>query len=221
MAQSKTQPPQNPPYFMPYPLNPNSRIYKPSGTHSSPTVCAPLLRPIPGFTPGYWELLTPAFGGAAVAFFLSLFIEGKKEKKNDNNPYEGILLKISLIGYSVFALAAAYYAITKVVKESRPSYNHLFTPIAIALVGVILLFTSEYLLLYRYLPSSFEGKVGDDLCVQYFSFLYFSSTTIATGTLGDIQPNNLTARALITIEIMFYVFVMATALPLLLVEKVN
>ncbi|KGK85030.1 hypothetical protein DP73_18590 [Desulfosporosinus sp. HMP52] len=219
MAQSKTQPPQNPPYFMPYPLNSNSRTYKPLSTHSSPTVCAPLRRPIPAFAPGYWELLTPAFGGAAVAFFLSLFTEGKKE--NHHNPYEGTLLKISLIGYSIFALAAAYYAITKVVKESRPSYNHLFTPIAIVLVGVILLFTSEYLLLYRYLPSSFEGEVGDDLCFQYLSFLYFSSTTIATAGLGDIQPRNLTARALIGIEIMFYLFVMATALPLLLVEKIN
>lgn len=221
MDQSKTQPPPNPPYFGPYPLKPNNlRGYNPSNTYKC-SVPSPILPPGTGteFSLGYWELVSPALFGTAGAFLFSIFTVAKKD--NPNNPFDGIVLKIGLVSYSIFALAGVYEAIKKVVKESRPSYNDLFAPIAAALVTVILLLSTEYLLLYRYLPSSFKGDIGENVFTQFLSFLYLSSTTIATAGLGDIQPANFTARALITIEIMFYVFVLATALPLLLVEKVE
>lgn len=176
----------------------------------------PLLssKPIPNL--GYWELLSPALFGAVSALVLSLFSERKSEDYIERS--EGNLFKFVLVGYSTGALVSTYYAVKKVIDESRPTYNNLFPPLAGVLVTVILLFGSVDLLLYRFFPSSWEGDVGDNFCTQTFSFLYLSSTTIATAGLGDIKPTNVTARALIALEITFYLFTMATAIPLFLVQ---
>ncbi|GAB6153160.1 hypothetical protein JCM17380_19100 [Desulfosporosinus burensis] len=54
---------------------------------------------------------------------------------------------------------------------------------------------------------------------QLFSFLYLSTTSIATAGLGDILPNGVTARALVAIETAFNLFTMATTIQLLLAQK--
>ncbi len=201
-----------------YPVNPSLiRGYKPPFLNTR--YCAPPSAPIPPINPtlnlGYWELLSPALFGTAGALFLSLFSDTKHVTEHCG----GTLLKLTIIGYAIVASVSASFAITKVLKDSRPPYDHLTLPISGVLVSLILLFGSEYLLLYRLFPSSFEGEVGDDFGTQLFSFLYLSTTTIATAGLGDILPNGLTARALVAIEIAFYLFTMATAVQLLLAQN--
>lgn len=220
MDQTKTQLSPYPPYFGSYPPSQNSvRGYRPS--FSNPHSCSPTGIPIlpskRDFKLGYWELLSPALFGTVGALFLSLFSRDKNDELNDQ--FGGCLFKIVIVGYSIGALVAVYLAIKKVVLDSRPPFDNLLQPIGGALISVILLFSAEFLLLYRFIPSSFEGEVGDNLWTQIFSFLYLSSTTIATAGLGDIQPANVTARALIALEISFYLFALATAVPLLLVQK--
>lgn len=205
-------------YYGKYPANPNNiRGYKPP--FLNPQYCAPPGLPIPHLKPkldlGYWELLAPAFFGAAGALFLSLFTDSDQLTER----FGGNLLKLALIGYAIGASVSVSFAITKVLKDSRPPYDNLFPPVGVALVSIILLFGSEYLFLYRFCPSSFTGDVGDDFLTQLFSFLYLSTTTVATGDLGDILPANVAARALIGIEIAFYLFTMTTAIQLLLVQK--
>jgi len=219
VEQSKNQVPLYPSHYGPYPINPNlirrSQPQIPKARHGvSP--CVPILPLSQTLEFGYWKLLSPALFGTAGALFLSLF----SDEKNDLiEGFGGTLFKFAIVGYSIGATVAASFAITNVLKNSRPPYDHLFLPIGGALVSTILFFAADYFLLYRFFPSSFKGDVGDDFLTQLFSFCYFSITTMATGDLGDILPANVTARALISIEIGFYLFTMATAIQLLLVQK--
>ena len=163
----------------------------------------------------YWGSLSPALFGAAGALFLSLFSNNHHLTERS----EGTLFKLALLGYAIGATVAVSFAITDILKNSKAPYDHLFCPIGGALVSIIILFTAEYLLLYRFFPSSFEGDVGDDFWTQLFSFFYLSTTTLATAGLGDIMPSNVTARALIATEIAFNLFTIATGIQLLLAQQ--
>jgi len=216
--QFKSQPPPYPPYFDPYPLKANSlRGYKPSfpNTNSSCTPCLPI-PPKPKFTFGYWELLSPALCGTAAALFLSLFSNNGDQI---NERFGGTPFKLALIGYGIGASVAVSFAVSQVILNSKAPFNNLICPIGGAITSIIFLFAAEYLLLYRVFPSSFKGDVGEDLCTQFLSFLYFSVTTIATGNLGDILPTNTTPRLLIATEIAFNVYTLASGIQLLLALK--
>ena len=202
-------------YYGNYPLSPSIiRGYMPP--HPNTQYCAPpsnqLLPLNPPLKLGYWELLSPALFGAAGAIFLSLFTD------NDHLIEQGggTFFKLAIVGYAIGATVAVSFAVTDVLSNSKVPHDHLLYPISGALVSIVLLFAAEYLLLYRFFPSSFKGDVGENFVTQLLSFLYLSITSIATGNLGDIMPDNLTARALIATEIAFYLFTMATAIQLLL-----
>ena len=204
-------------YYGTYPLNPSIiRGYKPPFPNAQ--YYAPTSNQIPPLSPtlklGYWELLSPALFGAAGALFLSLF-------SDDDHLIEcggGTLFKLAIVGYAIGATVAVSFAVADVLTNSKVPHDRLLYPISGALVSVILLFAAEYLLLFRFFPSSFKGDVGEDFVTQFLSFIYLSITSIATGNLGDIMPDNLTARALIATEIAFYLFTMATAIQLLLAK---
>jgi len=204
-------------YYGTYPLKPGLiRGYKPSLPNTQ--YCAP---PYPQILPlnpplklGYWELLCPALFGAAGALFLSLFSD------NDHllDRCGGTLFKLAIVSYAVGATVSVSFAVTDVLTNSKSPHDHLLYPIQGALVSVILLFAADYLLLYRFFPSSFKGDVGDNFWAQLFSFLYLSVTSIATANLGDIMPDSLTARALILTEIAYNLFTIATAIQLILAQ---
>lgn len=218
MDKLKTQPPSYPSYFGP-PLN-STRIpgYKPSFPNHS---CSPIYRSIHPSNQklqlGYWELLSPAIFGTAGALFLSLFSNNDNQT---NKPFRGTFFKLALIGYGIGASAAVSYAVYNVLSSSKATSDKVILSIIGAISSIILLFASEYLLLYRFFPSSFKGDVGDDLCTQLLSFIYFSVTTIATANLGDILPTNLTPRLLITTEIAFNLYILASGIQLLLAFRV-
>ena len=209
MDQNKTRMPTYPPYPRTYPINPNL-----IQGYQAPFPIAQNCTPLGSYPKlGYWELLAPALFGVAGALLLSLL----PEKSHLIDRYGGTFFKLAIVGYSIGATLAVSFAITDVLKESKAPHDSLLLPIFGALVTIILLFAADYLLLYRFFPSSFEGNnVGDDVWTQAFSFLYLSVTTIPGASLGDILPNNVTARALIATEIAFYLFTMATAIQLLL-----
>lgn len=205
-------------YYGTYPLNPGIiRGYKPSFPNAQ--YCAPPYKQLPPLYPtlklGYWELLFPAFFGAAGALFLSLFSDNDHLMERCG----GTLFKLAIVWYAIGASVAVSFAVADVLANSKTPHDHLCYPIGGALGSIILLFAAEYLLLYRFFPSSFKGDVGDNFWTQLFSFIYLSITSIATANLGDIMPENLTARALIATEIAFYLFTMATAIQLLLAQK--
>ena len=205
-------------YYGTYPLNPGIiRGYKPPFPNAQ--YCAPPYKQLPSLYPTlklvYWELLFPAFFGAAGALFLSLFSDNDHLMERCG----GTLFKLAIVWYAIGASVAVSFAVADVLANSKTPHDHLCYPIGGALGSIILLFAAEYLLLYRFFPSSFKGDVGDNFLTQLSSFIYLSITSIATANLGDIMPENLTARALIATEIAFYLFTMATAIQLLLAQK--
>jgi hypothetical protein len=205
-------------YYGTYPLSPSIfRGYKPPfrNVQYSALPCKQILPMSPTLKLGYWELLSPAFLGTAGALFLSLFSDSNHLVERCG----GTLFKLTLVWYGIGASGAVSFAVRDILADSEAPYDHLLYPIGGALVSIILLFAAGYLLLYRFFPSSFKGDIGDDFWTQLFSFIYLSITSIATANLGDIMPNNLTARALIATEIAFYLFTMATSIQLLLVQK--
>lgn len=219
--QNKIQLSPYPPSYRPYPLNSNGiRGYKPSFSKNQP--CPPHCVPSPSFNLtfklSYWELLSPALFGAGGALFLSLF-SGEKSNEDLIKRFGGTLFKLALVVYAIGATVAVSFAINDVVKKSKAPHDHLICPIGGGLITIILLFTSEYLLLYRFFPTSFKGDPGDDILTQFLSFLYFSITTIATANLGDILPTTTTPRLLIATEIAFNLFTLATGIQLLLAQK--
>lgn len=202
-------------YYRNYPLNPGiiqgHKPPFPNAQYYAPP-CNPIPPSYPTFKLGYWELLSPALFGAAGALFLSLFSDCNHLLERS----DGTLFKLTIVFYAIGATVAVSFAVTDVLANSKAPHDHLLYPISGALVTIILLFAAEYLLLFRFFPSSFKGDVGEDFVTQFLSFIYLSITSIATGNLGDIMPDNLTARALIATEIAFYLFTMATAIQLLL-----
>lgn len=215
--QNRGQIPPYPSYYGTYPLNPSViQGYKPPflNTQNCAPFCGHILSLNQTLDLKYWRSLSPALFGAAGALFLSLF----SDNSHTIERFEGTLFKLALVGYAIGATVSVSFCITNVVTDSKAPHDHLFRPIGGALVSVILLFTAEYLLLYRFFPSSFKGDVGDNFCTQLFSFLYFSITSIATANLGDILPTNVTARALIATEIAFNLFTIATGIQLLLIR---
>lgn len=200
-----------------FPLNPNIiRGYKPHFPNAQycPLPCEQILPLNPPLKLGYWELLSPAIWGTVGALFLSLFSDCSQKKK----PCGETLFKLTIISYSIGVSVAASFAVKETFAISKAPHDRLIYYIGGILAAVILFFAAAYLLLYRFFPSSFKGDLGENLGSQFFSFIYLSITTIATANLGDILPNNLTARALIATEIAFYLFAIATAIQLLLVQ---
>lgn len=207
--------------YMTYPMNSgNLRGFKSTfskgSSFSSSCTSSPSSFQMP-YKPCYWELLSPAIFGAVGALILSILTEdtdGYRLQSEGN-----YIFQLALIGYGLGATAAAVLAIVDSITNFKPSFHNLVFPIVGVIVSVLLLFASEYLLLYRVIPGSFKGYVGDNLLIQYLSFLYFSTTTIATGNLGDILPTSTTPRLLISTEIGFTFFVIGVGIQLLLAEK--
>ncbi|MHB8073911.1 ion channel [Desulfosporosinus fructosivorans] len=205
-------------YYGTYPLKPTIiRGYKPPFPNSQncPSPSKQLLPLNPSLKLGYWELLSPALVGAAGALFLSLF----SDTDNAIERCEDRLFKLAIVWYGIGATVSVSFAVTNLLANHKAPSEQLLYPIAGALVSIILLFGAEFLLLYRFFPSSFKGDVGDDVWTQFFSFIYLSITTLATADLGDILPANITARALIATEITFNLFIIASAIQILLSSK--
>lgn len=198
-----------------YPLNPSIiRGYRPPSLNSQ--YCTPpsiqTLPANPSLKLGYWELLSPALVGAGGALFLSLFSDCNYLMERCGET----LFKLAIVWYGIGATVSVSFAVRDLLTNYKAPNEHLLYPIGGALVSIILLFATEYLLLYRFFPSSFKGDVGDNVWTQFFSFIYLSITTLATADLGDILPANITARALIATEISFNLFTIATAIQILL-----
>lgn len=207
-----------PTHYGPYPINPNLiRRHQPQiPAHYSVPSRLPLLPLGTTLTLSYWELLSPALLGIVGSLILSRF---SGEENDLIQCFGGTLFKLAIVGYSIGATIAVSFAISRVLSDPKTYDHSMIYLIGGAITSVILLFTADYLLLYRFFPSSFKGNVGDNFFTQFFSFLYFSITTISTANLGDILPTNLTGRALISTEIAFNLYMLATGIQLLLSRK--
>ncbi|GAB6172614.1 hypothetical protein JCM15765_20920 [Paradesulfitobacterium aromaticivorans] len=118
---------------------------------------------------------------------------------------KGVMLAINL--YSVFAAAAlgAYILLEIVDHDSKPTDGLI--PIGLAFNLCMLYFASVYDMVYTLFPQSFTGKIGETSLEKFFSFVYFSIMTFATAGSGDIVPETIGTRMLVSMEVLFFIFI--------------
>lgn len=213
--------PPYPPYVGPYPLNPNLiRGGKPllnNGLQYHIRNGAQKPVSIPSYPPSSVSsnssLLMPALLGSAGALLLGLFPDVKciAERLGGSGVFQ-----LAIVGYAAgatFAISLYLYETLDKADDTNVHVHHIAYPFGLAVFTAILLFSADFFFLYRLCPSSFQGYVGDNLFTQIFSFIYLSITTITTAG-SDIAPISLSARALASMEMLFFLFILTLGLQL-------
>lgn len=91
-----------------------------------------------------------------------------------------------------------------------PQFWLTLSTIIVGTITTIMLFASMYFYVSCISPGSFSSKyLGCDIFTRYFSFIYFSTTTISVGAFGDILPLSIGSRALVIIEVLFFLFILS------------
>lgn len=121
----------------------------------------------------------------------------------------------------VFTLFAIFYFfhyslefINRTIKKETFTYGKYLYANVYILILIQTTFALNYMSLSMFENESFKGVVQTTDCLQKFGeFFYFSAITFATIGYGDIVPNSLTAKMLVTIEtitsVVFIVFIIS------------
>lgn len=193
------------PYNKPYPPNPTCYPVPESPVPSSSFGCW-----VHAYTsPSLW-LLAPAV--LEIGAFLAVSASVRKRlSKEIMEP------RLSLFAIDTFTLVASIGVALYIFLELADNGENpvqAFIPIGLAIGVVILLFASAFTAAYRLFPKSFKGDVGQDIMTQFFSFLYLSINTFATAGDGDIFPATTGTKMLVSLELLFFVYIIALGIAL-------
>lgn len=161
-----------------------------------------------------WPLL-PAAGGAGAEILLLLMANHKQqwneesdEEKGFPKPQDTPVGSAVIAIYSILATAGVSYYIFRVLTSTDGPMVTAFVPTSSAITLLIIYFTVAYDLEFHLVPGSFSGDhFGNDIVTELFTFFYFSATTFATASMGDIAPISSAAKFLVTLEVLFFIFI--------------
>lgn len=163
-----------------------------------------------------WPLM-PAAVGAGASFLLLLMANHKKwgsEEDETKRPESCPETRGTPVGsavvviYSLLATAGVSYYVFSVLTATDGHIITAFIPVVSAITLLILYFAAAYDLEYNLVPGSFTGDhIGDDIVTELFTFVYFSITTFATASMGDFSPVSNTSRILVSLEVLFFIFI--------------
>ncbi|MDQ7094854.1 ion channel [Desulfosporosinus sp. PR] len=156
----------------------------------------------------FW-LLAPAGIGTVGALLLALSLNPMLE---DQQPCPNDV-KITVIYTALATLALALYVYCT-LNSHKEKLSSSYWPLAIGLAILLVFYSAVYFLLYKIDPDSFSGKLGDDPTTQFLTFVYYSITTFATAQDGDIRAQTLSAKSLVGMEILFFIYIFALGLAL-------
>lgn len=162
-----------------------------------------------------WPLLPAAIGAGAV--ILMLLMVNHKQWKDENDkgsneecpkaqdtPVGSAVVAI----YSIIATAGVSYYVFRVLTATDGHMITAFIPVCSAITLLIIYFAVAYDLEYQMVPGSFTGShFGNDIVTELFTFFYFSVTTFATASMGDFSPVSNTSRILVSLEVMFFIYI--------------
>ncbi|EHL06205.1 hypothetical protein HMPREF0322_03293 [Desulfitobacterium hafniense DP7] len=154
-------------------------------------------------------LLAPALVGAGAFFLLNQLFQVKGESDKEGGSVTGNLGSIIYTGIATTGLSYYIYNVL-IAAGSRPLYA--FMPFSWALGVMILYYAAVYNWIYRISPGSFEGDFGETPLEQLVSFIYFSIATFSTGGWGNFVPKSNTAKMLISMQLLFFVFIFTMGL---------
>ncbi|TGE31470.1 two pore domain potassium channel family protein [Desulfosporosinus sp. Sb-LF] len=162
-----------------------------------------------------WPLL-PAAVGAAAAILLLLMVNHKQWKDESDNgsskgypePQDTPVGSAVVVIYSIIATAGVSYYVFRVLTATDGHMLTAFIPVVSAITLLMIYFAVAYDLEYHMVPGSFTGNhFGNDIVTELFTFVYFSVTTFATASMGDFSPISNAARILVTLEVMFFIYI--------------
>ncbi|MEA4900810.1 potassium channel family protein [Desulfitobacterium sp.] len=216
----------------PYPLNSNFPVKKegapgPSGPSGASAPLMPFSISEPKATErdiaasNIWPLM-PALAGAGASFLLLLIFNHKTWRiKNDDGPESREVTRSAPVGsaviviYSILATAGVSYYVYRVLTSTDGSIISAFIPVVSAITIFIIYFAAAYNLEYQLVPGSFTGEnIGNDIVSEIFTFVYFSISTFTTASMGDLSPVSNASRMLVSIEVLFFVFIFIITLGL-------
>lgn len=155
-------------------------------------------------------LLAPAGIGIAVVLPLA-FGSHDLDESDQKSSQKGV-------GATVIYTAFATLTLSLYVYYTLNDHNdHLLTsylPLSIGLATLILFYGAVYFLLYRLDEHSFSGDLGDDLVSQFLTFIYYSITTFATAQDGDIRAHTLSAKSLVGMEVLSFIYIFTLGIVL-------
>ena len=161
-----------------------------------------------------WPLL-PAAGGAGAEILLLLMANHKQQWNDENTeeisfpkPQDNPVGSAVIVIYSILATTGVSYYIFRVLTSTDGPMVTAFVPTSSAITLLIIYFTVAYDLEFHLVPGSFSGDhFGNDIVTELFTFFYFSATTFATASMGDITPVSSASRFLVTLEVLFFIFI--------------
>ncbi|WP_407309548.1 two pore domain potassium channel family protein [Desulfosporosinus sp. SB140] len=162
-----------------------------------------------------WPLL-PAAIGAGASILLLLMVNHKQWKDESDKespvgypePQDTPVGSAVVAIYSIISTAGVAYYVYRVLTATDGHMITAFIPAGSAIALLMVYFAVAYDLEYHMVPGSFTGShFGNDIVTELFTFFYFSVTTFATASMGDFSPISNTSRLLVTLEVMFFIYI--------------
>lgn len=154
-------------------------------------------------------LLAPALVGTGAFFLLSQLFRVEGTRKERGSSVAGKMASIIYTGIATVGISYYIYNVL-IAAGSRPLYA--FLPFSWAIWVMLLYYASVYNWIYRLYPGSLTGDFGETPLDQFVSFMYFSISTFSTGGWGGMSPNSNTAKILVSLQLLFFVFIFTTGL---------
>ena len=195
--------------YSPYPGSYPSNYTNPNFLGNKRTATVPSKAPDPHVNgkavaaSNVW-LLAPALVGTGAYFFFTFMsgdgaVCGEKEKS-----IQGM---IGSIVYTCIATAGISFYVYNVLIATNGHPLNGFLPVSGAIATLILYYAAVYNWVYRMNPKSFTGDIDGNPLNEIVTFIYFSITTFATAGMGDMAPITKTAKILVSLQVLFFVFI--------------
>lgn len=195
--------------YSPYPGSYPSNYTNPNFLGNKRTATVPAKAPDPVVNgkavaaTNVW-LLAPAIVGTGAYFFFALISKDGAECGEQEKAIQG---RLGSIVYSCIATAGLSSYIYNVLVAADGHLLNVFVPASGAIAIQILYYAAVYTWLYRLDSKSFSVKVDKRNPIDVLvAFIYFSITTFATAG-GDISPQTITARILVSLQVLFFIYI--------------
>lgn len=120
----------------------------------------------------------------------------------------------AIVIYTAFTTLTLSLYVFEILDDHKDNLLACYLPLSIGVGALLLYYGAAYFLLYKLDPDSFVGDVGYDLTTQFLTFVYYSITTFATAQDGDIKARSLGAKSLVSMEVLFFIYIFTLGIVL-------
>lgn len=155
-------------------------------------------------------LLIPAGIGTVIAILI-----GYNSDCLDESAQMPFLKGVStIVIYTAFTTLTLSLYVFDTLNNHKDNLLGSYLPLSLGIGALILYYGAAYFLLYRLDPASFIGDLGDDPTTQFLTFVYDSIITFATAQDGDIRARSLSAKSLVSMEVLFFIYIFTLGIVL-------